>query len=177
MLLLAICVIIVAVVCTQYYSAAQNSKSMPSSHPLISKDDFLSDSVIDYRNVVPLPDSNKAGSAYLSKDTTMKAKEEAPLDYNGIPLHVVFSTSCSDQMHWYVLLFFWVCLSLRLKIDSLIFLYLSGRATYSFTMLGKLTSRALSLESPLDATTKKPKLPPNFTNNPSKPCRIVFICT
>lgn len=87
-----------AVVGTQFYLAASNPNLLSSMSPLLSKDGYVADSVVQFRKTTPkiVENNNEDGEGKSDKD---EGKEPA-LDYNGTPLHVVFSTSCSDQMHW-----------------------------------------------------------------------------
>jgi len=127
------CFGIVTVCIAQYKSVAKHPEIMTSSagvSSIISKDDYISESVVEFRREIPPrrdDDDESNIEDRLEKDSMHsiegapqkkngnndddgdeKADEAEPgLEYNGTPLHVVFSTSCSDQMHWESFVFFY----------------------------------------------------------------------
>lgn len=114
------CLGIIAVVATQYYEAAKHSNMR---NPILSKEEYMSDSVVDFRRdnhrgarTTPDDKAERPVNAAAKSDKVVKSKpsnnnnnndEDPGLTHNGTPLHVVFSTSCSDQMHWESFVFFY----------------------------------------------------------------------
>lgn len=92
------CLGIVVVIISQYSATKSHANLLPVASPIITKDDFLADSVVEYRK------DGGAGFAGLVYDSE---EDEQGLSYKGTPLHVVFSTSCHDQMHWESFVFFY----------------------------------------------------------------------
>lgn len=112
-LVLMTCVGMVVVAGTQYYSSA---RFLSPTIPLLSKDDFMSAGVVEFRSTGN--SQNQMNKDSIADDgqkdeVAGTGSEDAPLDYNGTPLHVVFSTSCSDQMHWESFVFFYHAFKVR----------------------------------------------------------------
>ena len=97
------CVGILAVVATQYWASQHANIILSSATPLMpDKDDFIADSVIEFRKG-PGVGNNKEEEIHDVNNN----KEDPGLDFHGTPLHVVFSTSCHEQMHWESFVFFY----------------------------------------------------------------------
>jgi peptidyl serine alpha-galactosyltransferase len=78
-------------VMTNYCHTGSSESSVPM------KQDFIADSVMEFQKPA-------------EKDYSLKAhnnKPQASLDYHGTRLHIVFSTSCHEQMHWESYVFFY----------------------------------------------------------------------
>lgn len=101
------CLGILAVVASQYFSAAKHANLLTPVSPILSKDDYISASVVEYRKEVEEVVPGYGGKQQDRGDDKGEHNEEPGLDYHGTPLHVVFSTSCSDQMHWESYVFFY----------------------------------------------------------------------
>ncbi|CAB9527465.1 expressed unknown protein [Seminavis robusta] len=104
LLIATFCFALLIVVGTQCYAAMGRTDLLtqnPHSAAFVTKDDYISDSVVEYR---------KEGS---DEGQPQNSPEEPGLDYNGTPLHVVFSTSCSEQMHWESYTFFYHAFKVR----------------------------------------------------------------
>ena len=105
-----------AVAGSQFIAAAKHANLLTPVSPIISKDDYISESVVEFRREIILHDDTKKGQdkndiisveTDNGKDDNDSRNNEPGLDYKGTPLHVVFSTSCSDQMHWESFVFFY----------------------------------------------------------------------
>jgi hypothetical protein len=97
-LILITCLGSVAVISSQY--TAHSRATLRPINPPIHKDDFIVDSIVDYRR-----------SGFDGKDEqrngVLNDDGDPGLEYSGTPLHVVFSTSCHDQMNWESFVFFY----------------------------------------------------------------------
>jgi peptidyl serine alpha-galactosyltransferase len=89
------------------YSAIAHCHTDSSQIP--RKQDFIADSVIEFRK--PADTANIHHSSPMSlngnNNSNERMKPQAALDYKGTRLHVVFSTSCTEQMHWESFVFFY----------------------------------------------------------------------
>ena len=137
MFLLIICMGILVVVGTQYWAAERTSQQVPTILPMFSKDDFMAGLVADFRYTLP-----KLQRTNLNPESD-GMDEEPGLTYRGTPLHVVFSTSCSEQMHWYVKIgICWEALQWsEFFILLFIFLFTQGKLRVLLSRLESWTTR------------------------------------
>ena len=107
------CLGVVAVIATQYSASHHaNIKRLSSASPIITKDDYIADSVVEFRKVLPegKETEKRVDNQQQKQENTEQENRDnndPGFDFNGTPLHVVFSTSCSDQMHWESYVFFY----------------------------------------------------------------------
>jgi hypothetical protein len=125
--LLITCLGIVVVIASQY-SASSRATLEPNT--AITIDDFIADSIVEFRKNTPEEDNRENDDESIEdenqpnenveddesvdgdfeddKKPNENGEDDEPgLEYNGTPLHVVFSTSCHDQMHWESFVFFY----------------------------------------------------------------------